>query len=160
MADPTIDAAAGILGDSLDLLRATIDGLPSAAPDERPSGPDTNSLAVLVTHALHSTRAWLSVAVAAPLPERDRPAEFAVSAADLDAFLAGFDAMSNDCQALLEHAGPFDPGRVGTAPWRPGDLAQEPVTAAWALIHALVHLREHVGHAELTRQLWNERPGA
>jgi hypothetical protein len=24
----------------------------------------------------------------------------------------------------------------------------------------LVHLREHVGHAELTRQLWDERPGA
>ena len=113
-----------------------------------------------MTHALHSTRAWLSVAVAAPLPERDRPAEFAASAADLDAFLAGFDAMSNDCRAVLEHAGPFDPGRVGTAPWRPGDLAQEPVTAAWALIHALVHLREHVGHAELTRQLWDERPGA
>ena len=42
----------------------------------------------------------------------------------------------------------------------PGGLAQEPVTAAWALIHALVHLREHVGHAELTRQLWDERPGA
>ena len=115
---------------------------------------------MLVTHALHSTRAWLSVAVAATLPDRDRPAEFTASAADLDAFLAGVAELSSDCRALLEHAGPFDPGRVGTAPWRPGDLAQEPVTAAWALIHALVHLREHVGHAQLTRQLWDERPGA
>jgi hypothetical protein len=160
VADPTIEAAAQILGDSLDLLRTAIDGLPSAALDERPSGQDTNSLAVLVTHSLHSTRAWLSLAVAAPMPDRDRPAEFAASAADLDAFLAGVDELSNDCRALLDHAGPFDPARIGTAPWRPGDLAQEPVTAAWALIHALVHLREHVGHAELTRQLWDERAGA
>ena len=33
------------------------------------------------------------------------------------------------------------------------DGAGEPVTWAWALLHALGHLREHVGHAQLTRQL-------
>jgi hypothetical protein len=27
----------------------------------------------------------------------------------------------------------------------------------WALIHAVEHLREHVAHAELTRQLWEDR---
>jgi hypothetical protein len=31
------------------------------------------------------------------------------------------------------------------------------VTAAWALLHALDHLGEHVGHAHLTRQLLDER---
>jgi hypothetical protein len=29
------------------------------------------------------------------------------------------------------------------------------VTAAWALIHAVEHLQEHVAHAELTRQVWD-----
>jgi uncharacterized damage-inducible protein DinB len=153
VANPTIDAARLILGESLDLLSATIDGLPSEALDRRPAGQDTNSLAVIVTHALHSTRAWLSVAVDAPLPERDRPAEFAISADDLEGFRASVGALADDCRALLEGVETFDPARVGTAPWRP-DLADEPVTAAWALMHALAHLREHVGHAELTRQLW------
>jgi hypothetical protein len=32
----------------------------------------------------------------------------------------------------------------------------EQVSAAWALIHAVEHLREHVAHAELTRQLGEE----
>ena len=54
MTDPTIEAAAQILGDSLDLLHAAIDGLPSSALDERPSGPDTNSLAVLVAQGLNN----------------------------------------------------------------------------------------------------------
>ena len=27
------------------------------------------------------------------------------------------------------------------------------MSAAWALIHALEHLREHVAHAQLTRQV-------
>lgn len=29
----------------------------------------------------------------------------------------------------------------------------EQVSAAWALLHALEHLREHVGQMQLTRQL-------
>ena len=33
----------------------------------------------------------------------------------------------------------------------------EVVSGAWALIHALEHLREHMGHAQLTRQLWEHR---
>jgi hypothetical protein len=154
VADPTIDAASEILDESLTQLRQAIDGLSASVLDARPGSEDTNSLAVLVTHALHSTRAWLSLAVGAPLPDRDRPAEFATTVGDdVDGFMAGVDAVSADCRRLLDDAGPYDPGRTGTAPWRGGELATEPVTAAWALIHALVHLREHVGHAELTRQL-------
>jgi hypothetical protein len=68
-------------------------------------------------------------------------------------FLATFDELAAVCRAVMASDEPFEPGRVGTAPWRPGPLVEEPVTSAWALIHALAHLREHVGHAELTRQV-------
>ena len=38
------------------------------------------------------------------------------------------------------------------------DPAQDrPIPAAWALIHALEHLREHIGHVGLTRQLWESQ---
>ncbi len=153
MPDATIAAARAIVGDSLAELRKAIEGCSVDQLNRRPAGDDTNGLAVLVTHTLHSTRAWLSLAVGAPLPERDRPAEFAAVVDDPDAFLATFDTFATDCRALLETEAPFEPGRVGTAPWRPGDLAREPVTAAWALLHAIAHLREHVGHAQLTRQV-------
>ena len=153
MPDPTIAAARDIVVDSLAELRTAIEGCTVDQLNRRPAGEDTNGLAVLVTHTLHSTRAWLSLAVGAPLPERDRPAEFAAVVDDPDAFLATFDAFASGCRKLLETDAPFDAGRVGTAPWRAGDLAEQPVTAAWALLHAIAHLREHVGHAQLTRQV-------
>ena len=153
MPDATIAAARDIVGDSLAELRTAVEGCTVEQLNRRPAGDDTNGLAVLVTHTLHSTRAWLSLAVGAPLPDRDRPAEFVVVVEDPAAFLATFDEFAADCRALLDADAPFEPARSGTAPWRAGDRAREPVTAAWALLHAIAHLREHVGHAQLTRQV-------
>ena len=35
--------------------------------------------------------------------------------------------------------------------------APEEQSAAWALVHALEHLREHSGQIGLTRQVWEQR---
>jgi hypothetical protein len=150
--DPTIQAARELLDDSLDELRSAVDGCTAEELNRRPTDGDTNALAVLVTHATLSTRSWLSLATGAALPERDRPAEFLVVVDDADAFMDRFDTIAGECRALLEGDVAFDPGATGTAPWNI-DRADEPVTSAWALLHALEHLREHVGHAQLTRQL-------
>jgi hypothetical protein len=149
--DPTIEAARGFVDESLDAMRAAIDGASGDALNQRPAGDDTNPVAVLVVHAVNSTRWWLSVARGLPLPERDRPSEFLTTVADADELLALFDPVAADCRALLDTDAPFDGGAICEDP-RDG----ERVTAAWALIHAVEHLREHVAHAELTRQLWEE----
>jgi hypothetical protein len=149
--DPTIEAAAEILREALADLRGAVEGMSSDDLNRRPGGEDTNSIAVLATHSMHSTRAWLSLGVGAEPPARDRPAEFRVVASN-DELLALLDEMGAECLSLLDGA-TFDPDRTGLAPWRQGPEADEPVQAAWALIHALVHLREHVAHAQLTRQL-------
>jgi hypothetical protein len=151
VADPTIEAAEDLLRTALADLRGAVVGMSADELNRRPAGEDTNSIAVLATHSMHSTRAWLSVAVGAEPPARDRPAEFRV-VASTDELLTLLDEMGGECVALLEGA-TFDPDRTGLAPWRQGPAADEPVPAAWALIHALVHLREHVAHAQLTRQL-------
>jgi hypothetical protein len=148
MTDPMIVAASDLLDDSLDALREVIAGSDAEALDWRP-GKDTNSIAVLATHSMHSTRSWLSVAVGAPLPERDRPSEFRATAAGVDELLAFYDSMAADCHALLGTTDAFDPGAV-----RSTHSEGETATAAYALLHALEHLREHVAHSQLTRQLW------
>jgi hypothetical protein len=153
--DPTIEAARDVLGDALGELRATLAGMSVDDLNLRPAGPSSNPLAVIAAHALSSTRSWLSLAMGAPLPERDRPAEFRTVADD--DFLAWADARAAECRRLLEGDATFEPTRIGAAPWRSGDLAEAPVSAAWALLHALDHLGEHVGHAHLTRQLLDER---
>lgn len=147
--DPTIEAARGIVDASLDAMRAAIAGASADTLNRRPAGDDTNSVAVLVVHAVSSTRWWLSVALGGPVPERDRPSEFLTTVAGSDELLAIFDPIAADCRALLRTDAAFDAGAVREDP-RDGDT----VTAAWALLHAAEHLREHVGHAELTRQLF------
>ena len=155
MTDPTTEAARELFGESLDELRKAVDGCSADELNRRPVGGDTNPLAVLVTHALYSTRSWLSLATGADLPPRDRPAEFQAVADDPAAFMASFDGVAAECREILAEDRAFDPSLERVPTWRfdeHDEGAHEPETAAWALIFALTHLREHVGHAQLTRQ--------
>lgn len=56
MPDAILASAAYVLKDDIKELRAAVDGLPDEALNWKPAGADTNSVAVLVTHVLHSTR--------------------------------------------------------------------------------------------------------
>lgn len=147
MADATIDGVREVLEESLRELRKGVAGRSVEQLNARPAGGDTNSIAVIVTHALGSTRAWLSLAMGAPMPDRDRPAEFRAVADD--GFAAWTDDRIAECLALLDGA-TWDPLRVGTATWT---AAQETRTAAYAAAHALSHLGEHVGHLHMTLEL-------
>ncbi len=151
MPDPIIEAAREIFDESVDHLREAIDGL---APDSlawQPAGEDSNSITVLAVHGLHSSRWWMSIARGLPLPERDRPSEFmAESASDTD-LLSFVDTMAAECRARLDPDEGFDPAAMRPTP------EAEPVSAAWALLHALEHFREHVAQAQLTRQLSQQR---
>jgi uncharacterized damage-inducible protein DinB len=151
--DPTIAALRDVLAESLDEIRRGVAGLSVDELNAAPAGGETNPIAVVATHALASTRSWLSVAVGAPLPPRDRPAEFRAVADE--GFAKWVEDMIGQCLALLDGV-TFEPAREGLAPWRSDD-ADEPVTAAWAVLHATAHLGEHVGHLHMTRELL--RPG-
>jgi hypothetical protein len=147
VADATIDGVREVLEESLRELRKGVAGRSVEQLNARHAGGDTNSIAVIVTHALGSTRAWLSLAMGAPMPDRDRPAEFRAVADD--GFAAWTDDRIAECLALLDGA-TWDPLRVGTATWT---AAQETRTAAYAAAHALSHLGEHVGHLHMTLEL-------
>jgi len=154
-ADPLLVAVRETLGESLDEIRSTIDGLTVDQLNARVAGDGTNPIAVIVTHALESTRAWLSIAVAHEPPPRDRPAEFRTVADE--ALSAWVDGRIAECLALVDGAETFDPSYEANAPWLGGD-PDSSVTAAWALMHAVAHLGEHVGHAHVMRDLLRGAP--
>ncbi|MGE5227201.1 MAG: DinB family protein [Planctomycetaceae bacterium] len=157
MSDPTIDAARETFERSVADLIETVRGLPADALNWRPARQDTNAIAVLATHAAASANTWLAVATGAPAPDRDRDAEFrTVATSDTD-LLASVDGYAQRCLALLDAAGPFEPDAPRTTSRRATGDDPEVVSAAWALLHALEHLREHVGQASLTRQLWEQQ---
>ena len=156
MTDSITLSARFVLKESLAELRLAVEGVPAEALNWKPGGEETNSIAVLATHVLHSTRSWLSVAVAGTeLGGRDR--EFLTTEDDPGALLRLVDEMSAECTVLLRDAGDVDwsaTRKIDALAWDP-DVKEVP--AAWALLHALEHLGQHVGHCSLTRQLWQNR---
>lgn len=145
-----------VLSEDFKDLRAGVDGLPGDALDWKPAGDDTNSIAVLVTHVLHSTRWWMSVALGASLPDRERTSEFLAKSGDTGALLAFMDDFSSQILGIIDSAGEVDWAAQRKTGDLPGD-GPESVPAAWAALHAIEHLREHVAHVGLTRQLWEAR---
>jgi uncharacterized damage-inducible protein DinB len=156
VSDPAIEAARGFVDHSLDAMHRAIVGSSPELLNWRPAGEDTNTIAVLAVHAVTSTRWWLSVAITGQAPERDRPAEFRTTVSNAKELLAIFDPMAAECRKLLSSEDPLDLGASRTDPREGGSTT----TVAWALIHAIEHLQEHVAHAELTRQMWELTEGA
>jgi hypothetical protein len=151
---PTIAAAADLFEPPFAGLRGSIEGLSPEGLAWRPPAHESNNLTVLATHAMHSCRWWLSIASGADRPHRDRPSEFVAEVGTADELLGQVDALATDCRSLLDPSTPFDPEAMHDVP------DDEPVSSAWALLHAIEHLSEHSAVAQLTRQLWDARAAA
>jgi hypothetical protein len=141
---------------SLNDLRAVVRGLSAEALNWRPAA-DTNSIAVQVAHVIKSANFMLASA-----HTRDGNLNAYLSGEREEAFHFGADG-----PALLEMLDDFEAG----VPSRLADIDEHdladivswqggpwpPASVAWCLLGVVEHLREHVGAAALTRQLWDQR---
>ncbi len=157
MTDSMLASATYVLTDDIKELRAAIDRLPDEALNWKPAGEETNSVAVLVTHVLHSTRSWISTAVGVPLPDRDRNSEFRVTAKRTADLLALLDEFGSQILGLLNNARDIDWAANRKTHMRPDPSLPDYVPASFALLHAIEHFGQHVAHVSLTRQLWEAR---
>ena len=157
MPDAMLASAAYVLRDDIKELRGAVDGLPDESLNWKPAGDDTNSVAILVTHVMHSTRSWISTAVGAPLPDRDRDSEFRVAAERTSDLLALINDYGARIIALVNDAGDIDWSANRKAHMRPDPDLPDYVPASFALLHAIEHFGQHVAHVSLTRQLWDAR---
>lgn len=152
MTDPFVPAARRAIGEAVDTLRRVVDGLPAEGLNWVPAGDETNSIAVLTTHAMHATRLLLHVAAGLPPPPRDRASEFAATADDSAALLRLIDDVAGDCARALDAAETVDWSVVRRRTRDGGEVVE--MSAAFALIHAVDHLRGHADEASLTRHVW------
>lgn len=110
-------------------------------------GHTTNSLAVLAAHIAGAERFWIGEIVGGGPPTRNRQAEF-------DA------RVTNSCelQSLLDETGLET--RAVLSALRPASLDGErevrgrTVSVRWRILHVIDHTALHLGHMQLTRQLW------
>lgn len=152
--DAVSEAAGAMIAESCADLRATIQGLDEAALAWTPA-PETSPLATLVRHAATATLYLLGGAASGRVNrQRYRAGERATSFAGdttTEADLASLlDTLEAESRRLLGET-PMD--RLGEPVTFEDPTDDPPNTRAWMLFHAVEHLREHVGHAQLTRQI-------
>ncbi|HUZ87502.1 MAG TPA: DinB family protein [Candidatus Baltobacterales bacterium] len=138
----------GLFGSIHDKFREQVSGLDRGTLNWRPL-PQANSIAVLIAHTLGSEGEMIR-AVRASATGRDRDAEFRVEldAADL---LAMLDQADRDLQEHLLAVTPADLTEMRPRVDRPPQPG-----IAW-LLGNYGHAREHLGQAELTKQLYDSR---
>ena len=151
----TYSAALNVTQQSLEMLSAAIDGLPPEALAWTPA-PNTNSMAVLVRHSLSALPFFFACSTGnlgsiAEYRRTDRAEAFKVlggTSEELKTLIAG--AMPQ-LQRLLEDGTQASLDAIVEWP------AEDPTfrrTGLEALINIVGHLREHVGHTQLMRDIW------
>jgi uncharacterized damage-inducible protein DinB len=135
-----------------DILKA-LDGLPTVALDWI-SGPEMNSISVLVFHLTGAERYWIGDVAAQEPSNRDREAEFKVHDLGADAVKKRLDDNLAYARTALEKLTLQNLEESRVSP-RDGHK----FTVAWALLHALEHANLHLGHIQMNRQLWEQSKG-
>ena len=129
------------------LNRAAIQDLPAEAMDWSP-GPEVNSVGVLLAHMTGVLHEGIDIALNVP-PGRVRAQEFQTRGVLSAEMLRRLDAVIDYARRALPRLGLDDLDKQrqdedGT------------VTCGWALLHALEHAYLHLGHLQLTCQLWRQ----
>lgn len=132
--------------------RTHLAGLSTEDLDWSP-GAEMNSLCVLAVHVTAAERFWIGIAID-DVPERDRPSEFRAKAYPLEDLLASFAANIAFYRSAFEAQSADGLGEELSL-----EFADRKINCSrgYALLHALDHTAEHLGHAGMTRQLLDRR---
>ena len=139
----------------LDDLRGQISGLladlSAEALNWRPiEGKDehvTNSLAVLTAHLAGAEHFWIAEVIGGRPATRDRDAEFAVVAATPAELLQILEKVSHETRDVLSALSESDLSGTRQAKDRM-------VSVRWGILHVIDHTSLHLGHMQMTYQLW------
>jgi hypothetical protein len=128
-------------------MMAVVEGCSVEQLNWRPPAPGTSSIFTLATHTLSNARVnTIGVLCGQPI-ERDRDAEFQAVATESNASLPEWPAIRDELAAAVGALDDEAMNRRCTHPVR-GE-----VTGREVLMLLARHAAEHVGHAELTRDL-------
>lgn len=149
------DALAGYVDRAVDQLSGIVTSLGDDLANQRPDLPGANSPYVILRHCLGVMEYWGGHVVAGRESHRDRDAEFTASGRVAELAAAAQQAkLQFRADALA--ADPQAPPQAPHPQMRPHDL--ELRTQGHALLHVMEELTQHLGQAELTRDILLHRP--
>jgi uncharacterized damage-inducible protein DinB len=141
-----------MLDDLRGQIAKLIADLPAEALNWRPiEGEDehvTNSLAVMAAHVAGAEHFWIHEVIGGQAPTRDRPAEFLTQVDGPEALLEKLEANEQKTREVLAGLAAAD---------LDGDrqARDRMVPTRWAILHAIDHAALHLGHMQITYQLWS-----
>jgi len=131
-------------------IAQAVEGLPLEALDWVP-GAEMNSINVLVAHSLGAERRLIGgVALGEPSNE-GREEEFTTRGLSADEVKRRLASADEFLRNALPRISVSDLDVIRTT------HHNEQRSVAWTLLHALEHTGQHLGHIQITRQLWEQK---
>ncbi len=134
-----------------DQMKSVLEGLPEEALDWRPIEGEgelaTNSLGVIVTHLAGSGTYLIKEVIGGQPVHRDRESEFATRRVNASTLKARLDGAVKIIEEVL-------------SPLKESQMEEDrkyrdrTAKARWIILHVIEHMAQHLGHMQLTRQLW------
>jgi hypothetical protein len=137
-----------------DQIKSMLEGLPEEALDWHPIEGEgelaTNSLGVIVSHLAGSALYLIEEIIGGQPVHRDREAEFATRRVKASTLKARLDEAVKIVEEVLS---PLKEDQMEE------DRKYRDRTAKvrWIILHVIEHTAQHLGHMQLTRQLWLAR---
>jgi hypothetical protein len=132
-------------------IMLALDALPTEALDWQP-GEEMNSVSVLITHLTGAERFLIGDVVMGEPSNRNREAEFQVEGISKGDLIHRLTETEGYIKGAFEKLSLDD---LNTERIHPRHGKQ--VGVAWAVLHALEHTATHLGHIQITVQLWQQR---
>jgi hypothetical protein len=145
---PIIVVVKGMLDEQAERYTQVVTAMPEEALHWRPGDATTNSVAQIVRHVTAAQEWLLGVARGdTPAWDQDSLRNDRATREELLGLIAAVSARKDDQLARIDL---LDMSET---------LASEdgPGLRGWFVVHCAEHGAEHLGHAELTQQLWEQR---
>jgi hypothetical protein len=118
-----------------------------------PNLPEVNSPYAITYHSTASQYWWIQENLNGQKIERNRPGEFVAKAGSLDALEKEIERVNGITRAVFES--------IKTEDLQTGrQVKDKTVTVEWIVLHVIEHTAIHLGHLQLTKQLWEGRDNA
>ena len=131
-------------------IRDATQGLNEEAANWRPLSKDTNSIYNILCHLIGTDNSWVRQVIGGETINRNREAEFR-SSGNLSEVLDHWEKEVSANHDILRKITSTQLGEDRTVPTR------GTITVRWCILHLISHYAMHLGHVQLTRQLWEQR---
>jgi uncharacterized damage-inducible protein DinB len=134
-------------------IRDAIQNLDDEAANWLPFLKGANSIYAILCHLAGSEDYWVQQIIGGKTVNRDREAEFRASG-HLSEIVDRWEEIGRASQKILSKLNTSQLGETRTVTVQPSPGS---ATVRWCILHQISHFALHLGHIQLTRQLWEQK---